>query len=250
MSVRHPHAVLHRALADGVKRGRLTRNPCDAVDVPTVGGAADREMKTWTAEEAKAFLEVTRGDRLAGMRRLALSNGLRRGELCRLQWADVDLTVGTLAVRRALVSAGYKVKLQTPKTKKGTRTMGLASETVAALKRQAGQQTKDAAKRGDVWQDTGFVFTAEDGQPMHPDRVSKLFDDAVSKAPVPRIRLHDLRHTCATLALRAGIHPKVVQEMLGHATIGITLDSYSHAVQGMQEDAAQRIGALLEPTKK
>ena len=121
----------------------------------------------------------------------------------------------------------------------------LNAATVAALKQQAARQGDDAQEWGDAWAATGYVFTQENGQPLHPDRVSKLFDDAQKKAAVPRIRLHDLRHTCAVLHLTAGVHVEVVQERLGHATIAVTMDTYSHVLPGMQEEAAELIAALL-----
>jgi integrase len=250
MSVRHIHACLHRALADAVRRQRLARNPADAVDPPQVKASGRHELSTWTAEEVKTFLDATADDRLGGLWRLMVSNGLRRGEALGLQWKpDINLESGRLSVRRALVSAGYVVKTVEPKTKRGRRSMGLADETIIALRAQAALQLDDAAKHGDLWKDTGFVFTTETGEPWHPDRVSKLFDQAVKKAPVPRIRLHDLRHTCATLALQANIHPKVISEMLGHATIAITLDTYSHAIPAMQDEAVNRIAAQFSDTR-
>lgn len=138
------------------------------------------------------------------------------------------------------------VKVSEPKTKRGKRVISLARDTIAALKEQAARQADEAQEWGDAWVgEDGYIFTRENGEPLHPDRVSKLFENAVSKAPVPRIRLHDLRHTCATLALQAGVHVKVVCEMLGHANISIALDTYSHVIPAMQEAAADRIAALF-----
>jgi integrase len=245
VTVRHIHVTLHRALRDAVRRGRVVRNACDAVDIPKANRTDPREMKVWSADEVKAFLEATRGDRLAPMWRVMVDRGLRRGEACGLKWDDVDLDAARLSVRRALVSSGYTVHVSEPKTKKGRRVLPLNAATIASLKEQAARQGQDAEKWGDAWTDSGFVFTAENGEPWHPDRISKLFDKAVDAAAVPSIRLHDLRHTCAVLHLKAGVHPKVVQELLGHATISITLDTYSHVMPGMQEEAAEKIGALL-----
>ena len=107
------------------------------------------------------------------------------------------------------------------------------------------QQLRERVAWGPAWKDTGFVFTREDGTPIHPETLTKVFQQRVRKAGLPRIRLHDLRHTHATLALRAGIHPKVISERLGHATVGITLDTYSHAIPAMQEEAAEQIAALV-----
>jgi integrase len=124
----------------------------------------------------------------------------------------------------------------------------LTQTSFSALREQARTQAADAERWDEGWTDTGCVFTGEDGQPLHPDRVTKFFDEAQKRVTVPRIRLHDLRHTCAVLHLTAGVHVKVVQELLGHSTIAVTMDTYSHVLPGMHEDAAELIAALLAPT--
>jgi integrase len=248
MSVRHTHAVLHRALRDAVRRQRITRNPADAVDPPKVNGCDVHEMKVWTADQVKTFLEATRNDRLNPLWRLMVDRGPRRGEACGLRWDDIDFDKGSLAVRRALVPSGYVVHISEPKTSKGRRVLPLDADTISALREQARTQAADAERLDEAWTDTGYVFTGEDGQPLHPDRVTKFFDEAQKKVTVPRIRLHDLRHTCAVLHLTAAVHAKVVQELLGHSTIAVTMDTYSHELPGMQEDAAELIAALLAPT--
>jgi integrase len=171
--------------------------------------------------------------------------GMRRGEALGLRWEDVDLENGRLAVRRALIPIGAAVVVSEPKTARGRRSVALDPETVEALKRQAAQQLADQVEKGDAWRETGLVFTCEAGDAWHPDVVSRKFRQAVKRSLLPVIRLHDLRHTHATLALRAGIHPKVVSERLGHATIAITLDTYSHAIPAMQEEAAALIAGLV-----
>ena len=148
-------------------------------------------------------------------------------------------------MRRALIPNGKMVVVSEPKTARGRRSVALDPETVEVLKGQASQQLADQEDRGEKWSDTGLVFTKEDGEAWHPEVVSRFFRAAVKRSHLPEIRLHDLRHTHATLALRAGIHPKVVSERLGHATISITLDTYSHAIPAMQEEAAARIAELV-----
>lgn len=245
VSVRHTHAVGRRAFRDAVKRQYLKRNPFDAVDQPKA--VTVHEMKFWNAEQVRTFLAATRGERLNPLWRLLVDRGLRRGEACGLRWEDVDFETSRLSIRRALIPLGREVHICEPKTKKGRRVLPLNAATVAALRSQAACQADDAQQWGAAWNDSGYVFTQEDGQPLHPTRVSKAFADVQKKAPVPRIRLHDLRHTCAVLHLKAGVHIKVVQELLGHATIAITMDTYSHVLPGMQEEAAERIAALLDP---
>jgi len=245
LSIRHVHATLHRALKDAVRWERLTRSPVEAADPPSIRGDGTKELKTWSAAQLRAFLDSTRSERLSPLWHLLAMTGMRRGEALGLRWEDVDLDNGRLAVRRALIPIGAAVVVSEPKTARGRRSVALDPETVEALKRQAAQQLADQAEKADAWTDTGLVFTGEAGEAWHPDVVSRKFRQAVKRSLLPVIRLHDLRHTHATLALRAGIHPKVVSERLGHATIAITLDTYSHAIPAMQEEAAALIAELV-----
>ena len=244
LTIRHVHATLHRALKDAVRWERLMRNPIDAADPPRISGDGTRELKTWSAEQLKAFLDFTRDERLSPLWHTLAMTGMRRGESLGLRWEDVDLEAGRLAVRRALIPNGAVVVVSEPKTARGRRTVALDPGTVEALKRQAARQLEDQANKKE-WGDTGLVFTKEDGEAWHPEVITRFFGQAVTRSKLPRIRLHDLRHTHATLALRAGIHPKVVSERLGHATISITLDTYSHAIPAMQEEAAALIAELV-----
>ena len=150
-------------------------------------------------------------------------------------------------MRRSLIPEGNQIAVHEPKTARGRRVVALDPQTVAVLKAQAAGQLaeQDATEN---WEDTGLIFTNEDGQALHPWLVSRCFRAAVKEAMLPDIRLHDLRHTHATLALQAGIHPKVVSERLGHATVSITLDTYSHAIPAMQEEAAVKIAGLVFAT--
>jgi len=241
------HAILHRALKDAVRWGRLSRNPIDAADPPRVNGSA-RELKTWTAEQLAAFLAATRDDRLHALWHLLALTGMRRGEALGLQWDDIDLEAASLSVRRALIPNGREVVTSEPKTARGRRVIALDPGTVAVLKGQAARQLEEQA-HAKSWSETGLIFTREDGEALHPEVVSRFFRQAVKRALLPAIRLHDLRHTHATLALRAGIHPKVLSERLGHASISITLDTYSHAIPAMQEEAAARIAELVSAAK-
>jgi integrase len=245
LSVRHVHAVLHRACKDAVRWGRLSRNPVEAADPPRISGNGRSEMKTWSAEQLGAFLTAVHDDRLRALWHTLAMTGMRRGEALGLLWEDVDLENARLSVRRALIPSGRQVVVSEPKTARGRRSIALDSETVEVLKAQAARQLADQDEWGDGWTDTGLVFTKENGEALHPEDVTRYFRQAVKKAMLPSIRLHDLRHTHATLALRAGIHPKVVSERLGHATVSITLDTYSHAIPAMQEEAAALIAGLV-----
>ena len=202
-------------------------------------------MKTWSGAQLAAFLEATSDDRLHGLWHLLALTGMRRGEALGLRWEDVDLEAGRLSVRRALIPNGKTVVVSEPKTARGRRVVALDPGTVNVLKAQAARQLQEQPEWDEASSDSGYVFTKEDGTPYHPEVVSRFFRQAVKRAMLPEIRLHDLRHTNATLALRAGIHPKVVSERLGHATVSITLDTYSHAIPAMQEEAAARIAELV-----
>jgi integrase len=171
--------------------------------------------------------------------------GMRRGEAIGLRWSDVDLENGRLSVRRALIPSGRGVIVSEPKTVKGRRVIALDPGTVEVLKAQAARQLDEQNDWDEAWVETGLVFTQESGAALDPESVSRYWRLAVKQSLLPSIRLHDLRHTHATLALQAGIHPKVVSERLGHATISITLDTYSHAIPAMQEEAAALIAGLV-----
>jgi integrase len=175
---------------------------------------------------------------------LALT-GMRRGEVLGLKWEDIDFEAGRLSVRRSLIPLGGEVIVSEPKTARGRRSIALDAETVEVLKTQAASQLAEQREWGEACTDSGYICTKEDGTPYHPEVVSRYFRQAVKEAKLPTIRPHDLRHTHATLALRAGIHPKVVSERLGHATVSITLDTYSHAIPAMQEEAAVLIAGLV-----
>jgi integrase len=239
--VRHVHAVLHRSLKDAVRWGRLVRNPADSADPPTV--SSHKELRTWSAEQLGAFLESRREDRLYALWHTLAMTGLRRGEALGLRWQDVDLEAGRLCVRRSLIPEGKTVAVHEPKTARGRRVVALDRDTLEVLKAQAARQLEQST--GARWNENDWVFADEHGEALHPWLVSRCFRRGVKEIMLPDIRLHDLRHTHATLALQAGIHPKVVSERLGHATVSITLDTYSHAIPAMQEEAAAKIAGLV-----
>lgn len=244
-TVRQTHMVLRKALADGVRWGRLPRNVADLADPPSPKSESGAGMKTWTAEELRQFLKSVESDRLYPAFLLAATTGMRRGEVLGLRWRDVDLDAGRLEVTQTLLAVRYQMYFSTPKSRRGSRSIALDATTVSALRTHRKAQLEERLRWGPLYQDSGLVFCREDGSPIHPDRFSDLFAERVKAAGLPRIRLHDLRHTHATLALRAGIHPKVVSERLGHATIAITLDTYSHAIPALEEEAAARIAEVV-----
>lgn len=244
-TVRRVHAVLHRALRDAVRWDRVVRNAAELADPPRQRATAAREMTAWSAEEVERFLDFAETDRLYALWVVLLSTGVRRGETIGLPWQDVDFETARAAIRQTLVTVGYEVVIVEPKTSRSKRVVALDLETVAILKAHRRAQMEERLMRGAAWHESGMVFVRADGSPLHPDRVTKLFEGLVERSSLPRIRLHDTRHTHATLALRAGVHPKVVSDRLGHSSTTVTLDTYSHVVPGLQEEAASVVASLF-----
>lgn len=240
-SVSQVHKTLHRALGDAVRWHKLARNPADGVRGPRV---EKREPTAWAVEQARAFLGAIVEDRLFAVYLLALNTGMRRGELAGLRWRDVDLEAGTVTVAQQRTTASYRVVQVEPK-KQSRRVIPVDGPVVTALKRHHAAQVEERLFMGPAWIDSGYVFVREDGEPYHPQRLRAMFEQLCTKNGITPIRLHDLRHTMATIALQAGIHPKVVQERLGHASISITLDTYSHVAPTIQREAAERLSSLL-----
>jgi integrase len=208
-------------------------------------------MRTWKAHELAQFLNGVAEDRLSGAWWLLATTGMRRGEVLGLRWQDVDLDAGRLTISRTLVTTEVQRKGEpgfawgTPKTGKGRRQVALDPSTVAALRSHRTRQRQERLAAGAAYDEGDLVCCLEDGRPLHPKTLSYYFARHVKRLDLPRIRLHDLRHTHATLALQAGVHPRVVQERLGHANVSITLDTYSHVDLDMQAIAAAAVTALV-----
>ncbi len=241
-SVQYAHRILFHALKDAAEAGLLARNPASLVRAPRVPKPS---MEVWSADEARRFIDSIETDRLRALWILMITTGVRRGEALGLQWNDVDMNLSRLAIRRSRVAVGYEVLEAEPKTRSARRSVSLDSTTVRALVTHRRHQREERLAAGPAWIESEYLFTTEDGSPLHPGRVSKLFMQHVDASGLRRIRLHDLRHTAATLALTAGVHPKVVQERLGHANVSVTLDVYSHVLEGLQEDAASKVESLV-----
>jgi integrase len=241
-TVQNVHAILHRALKDAMRWGYVARNVADAVDPPK-GLPAERQV--WTPEQLRAFLSHVRDDRLYAAWLLVATTGLRRAELAGLRWLDVDLAAGRVSPRRPRVVVDYTVVESDAKTPKGRRSLALDLATLAALKAHQARQAEEKTIVGSGYQDSGLVFTMPDGSPIHPQRISAWFLQHTRAAGLPRIRLHDVRHSYATAALAAGVPPKVISQRLGHATIAITMDTYSHVIPGLDEQAAETVARLI-----
>jgi integrase len=243
-SVHKCHTVLHKALDQAVNWHLIPRNVCDGVKAPRA--VPKEEMRTLSPEETRHFLEAARGDRLEALYVLAVTTGMRQGELLGLKWQDVDLEAKMLQVRRTLTRHGGKIALGEPKTKKSRRSIRLTSHAVEVLKAHLNRQLREIEILGDRYQDQGLIFTTDTGAPVNPSNLrQRSFAPLLKRAGLPHMRFHDLRHTCATLLLSRGVHPKFVQELLGHATIAITLDTYSHVMPSMGDATARAMEDAL-----
>ena len=239
-TVEYLHTVLHAALKQAVRWELVPRNVTESVDPPRPD---KKERPTFTLEQARMFLKACRDDRFGALYVLVIQNGMRRGELLGLRWEDVDIGQELLHVRQALAPDGKS--FSQPKTAKGRRRIRLTPEAVDALKRHRIEQNEERLRRGSLWRDHGLVFCSTVGTPMNPDNfIKRSYKPLLERTGLPQIPFHCLRHTFATLMM-PNEHPKVVQEMLGHARISTTLDVYSHVSPDMQDDAVKRFGSLF-----
>jgi integrase len=246
-TVQKMHHVLHKALAQAVKWHLIPRSPADSVKAPT---PVPKEMHPLSAAEARKLLATARGDRLEALYKVAIQTGMRQGELLALKWVDVDLDGQTLRIRWTLTrkgsDTGDSYGLGAPKTKKSRRTVRLTEGAVDALRSHRARQAKEKLRVGAFYQDQGLIFAGEQGGIINPSNLrNRSFAPLLAKADLPRITFHDLRHTCASLLFQRNVHPKFVQELLGHASVAITLDTYSHMLPGMGSEAADAMGEAL-----
>jgi integrase len=245
LSVKTVHNIalcLHKALGDAVEEGLVTRNPSDGAH--SLPRCRDVPMRTWSAEQLRVFLAFVADDRLASLWRLASTTGMRRGEVLGLRWRDVDLDGATLSVAQARVRGADGLSYGPPKTSAGRRRIDLDQTTVASLRDHRRRQTTELEALP-AEHDLDLVFTRADGKPLDPDGLSGTFDRLQKAAGLPRIRLHDLRHTVASLLLAGNVPAKVVQERLGHSSVMVTLDIYSHVAPGMQRDATELLERVI-----
>ncbi len=241
-TVLHCHRILRGALNQAVRWQLLVRNPADAVVPPR---PVRREMMALDETGTVLLLNAAKRSRLYGPIMLAVTTGLRRGEVLALRWTAIDLNRGTLSVREALEQTRDGLAFKQPKTAKGRRIVDLPRIAIEELQTHKMEQAQQRLLLGPAYEDHGLVFPEPDGRPWAPDKLSSALAALVRRAGFTGLRLHDLRHTHATQLLKEGVHPKVVSERLGHATVAITLDTYSHVLPGIQRDAAERIDAAI-----
>jgi integrase len=239
-TVQYIHVTLHKALKQAVMDGLIPRNVTEAVKAPQT---LKKEVKPLNPTEVKALLSAASGDRLEAVYIVAIHTGLRRSELLGLKWTDVDLDAGTLSVQRSLDTNG---SFNPPKRNKSRRTVKLTGQAVEALKSHRARQNEERLRLGSLWEDRGLVFPNQIGKPMNGHNLyHRGFKPLLKRAGLSGFTFHSLRHTCATLLLSKNVNPKIVQEMLGHATISQTMDTYSHVMPGMGDVAATALEEAL-----
>jgi len=243
-TVRYIHTIIHKALSDALDAGLIPTNVAERAKPPKPRARASSEIRFWKAHELKHFLDQTREHRLRAAWQLAAMTGMRRGEVLGLRWKDLDHSNQRLQVRQALVSVAYEVIVSTPKNHRA-RVIDLDEGTFVELRKHRDRQCAERTEWGTDYFDNDLVFCKENGEPLHPQTFTQAFDRLVHKMDLPRIRLHDLRHTHATIALSAGISPKVISERLGHENPAFTLKQYAHVIPGMQADAARQIAQVV-----
>lgn len=239
-------ACLSSALATAERRRLISHNPCRQVELP-----AERTplRPVYDAAQLRRFLAHVADDRLAALWRLYGAVGLRRGEALALRWADVDLDAAELRVERSLGVVDGRLAWGPPKSERGRRTIALDAGTVAALRTHRAGQSAERLALGAAYADHDLVFARQDGAPLRPEWVTRRFHALTRQAGLPSIHLHDLRHSAASLALAAGVPMKVVSENLGHSTLAVTANVYSHVTSDVARQAADQVGAVLDGSR-
>lgn len=238
------HAMLQRALENAVKWGLVSRNVAKLVTLPRV---ERYNAQTLTSEQAMKLLEVARSSRIETLLLMAITTGMRQGELLALRWSDIDFDQGIVFVRRTVARITGRGHVESePKTTSSRRRIVLPAVTLQALKDHQQRQEQIRSKLGDKWHEQGLVFAGRYGRYLHTASLAKTLNRLLAQAGLPHMRFHDLRHSAATILLAAGVHPKMVQELLGHSTIAMTMDIYSHVLPPMQQEVANKMDGLFK----
>lgn len=243
----HHHRLLRQALQQAIRWQLLARNPADAVQPPR---PRRKEIRALTEDETAKLLTESKARWLYMPILIAATTGLRRGEVLAVRWADIDLEAKTLAVRRSLEQTAEGLSFKEPKTSRSRRVVALLDLTVDALRKHRTSQARERLAAGSAYLDLDLACCAGDGRPWLPSSLTHAFTTLASRIGLDGLRFHDLRHTHATQLLRQGVHPKIVSERLGHSTVGITLDVYSHVLPDMQQEAAKLVDGALRSAFK
>jgi len=242
-TVLHMHRVLKRALSQAVKWGLISRNPCDAVD--NIPKPNKKERLTFTTEETLSLLEQLEGNRLQLPVLLAVTTGMRRGEILGLRWKDIDLDKKRLCIRQIVIETReYGLEVKQPKTDSSSRTIALPRIAIEAIKKYRVEQAQLCLQLGKGLTPESMLFDEFSGLNI-PNRITVNFRSFIKTHGFKHVTFHDLRHTHATHLLEQNIHPKIVSERLGHSTIALTMNTYSHVMPTMQEEAANKVDDML-----
>ena len=242
-TVNNLHGVLHKALEDAVKWELVVKNVSAIVDPPR---RAHYEITALTMEQAQKLLETAKGHNMEALFMLALTTGMRRGEILALKWQDVSFIEKTIQVRRTFTrTPGNRYVEAETKTKKSRRSIVLTQMVVDLLIQHRVRQAQARSEAGEHWQERDLVFCTSLGTPLNPNKVLERFKTLLKRAGLPHMRFHDLRHSAATILLTMRVHPKIVQELLGHNQISMTMDIYSHVLPTMQGAAMSQLNDAL-----
>ena len=242
-SVRQMRGTLRAALNQAIRWGMIGRNAAMLVDPPR---GPKYEIRPFDPDEARRFLAGIKGDRLEALYSVALALGLRQGEALGLRWQDVDLDLGRIKVVHQLQRLAGKLTLVELKTEQSRRMLVLPASTWMALRHHRARQASERTNAGQKWHDGDLVFAKADGRPLEATTVSRMFHRHLEAAGLPQRRFHDLRHSCATLLLVQGVSPRVVMEILGHSEVNMTLNTYSHVIPQLRQEAAERMDEILD----
>ena len=242
-TVRNIHAMIHRALVDAVAWKYVAHNAASNIRPPK----RPRKRRTiWNPSQIQTFLMSVQHDRFAALFLLELTTGIRRGQICGLKWSAVDLDAGEITVHdNRVVVGGHAQDKAGGKTRNADKTISIDRTTRAALRRWRECQNDARELLGAGYYPGDYVFTFEDGRPPHPDTIRQRFDRLAAAAGLSRITFHDLRHSYATSALKAGLSPKIISERIGHANVGFFLETYAHVLKNDDRDAAEQAAAFV-----
>ncbi len=248
-TVRYCSTIVGRVLKDAMRKGLIPRNPAELADAPRAGKTSPEADMSWSALDLHTFLAATAHEYYGPVWAFLASTGCRRGEALGLRWSDLDLDARRASLVQSVQKVAGKVIIGDVKTSSSRRRIALDDATVTVLRDQRKRQAEARLAVGGAWSDLGLVFTGATGEPFYPETVTRTFHKRIRTLGLPPIKLHGLRHTWASLALEAGVHAKVVQERLGHANVGITLNIYSHVAPVMHEEAAETVARLVRSAK-
>lgn len=241
-SIKKLHGLIKDALDEGIGFGDISKNVANAVTPPRVKKV---KFEVWNEAQLKVFLESAKSNRFYVVFDLAASTGMRIGEILGLRWKDVDLEVGKVSIRQAYTKAHSGYEFHEPKTASGERSVALFPDTIELLRKHQSEQEREKNENQPIYNDHGLVIQTHIGTPVSPRNLSREYYKILEKLDLPKIRFHDLRHTHASILLKRGVHAKIVQERLGHSSITITLDTYSHVLPGLQEAALKSLGGSI-----